>query len=102
MKLKKDDEVVVTTGKYKGKKGTIVKAFPKLQKVLVSGVNVAKRHQKPGMAGAGGIVDKELPLHVSNVAFFDSKAGKASRVGYKRLKDGTKVRFAKASGEQID
>jgi large subunit ribosomal protein L24 len=101
MKLKKDDPVVVLTGKYKGKQGTIIKALPKESKVLVGGVNVVKRHQRAGAGGAAGIVEKELPIHVSNVAYFDAKAGKASRVGYKRLEDGTKVRVLKASGEQL-
>jgi large subunit ribosomal protein L24 len=101
MKLKKDDPVIVLSGKYKGKQGTIVKALPKENKVMVGGVNVVKRHQKAGAAGAAGIVEKELPIHVSNVAYYDAKAKKASRVGYKRLDDGTKVRVLKASGEQI-
>lgn len=101
MKIRKDDEVIVIAGKYKGRKGTVLKAFPKESRVLVSGVNVVKRHQKPGMAGPGGVVEKELPIHVSNVAIFDSKNQKASRVGYKRLDDGTKVRVSKASGEQL-
>jgi large subunit ribosomal protein L24 len=101
MKLKKDDPVVVLSGKYKGKQGTIVKSLPKDNKVVVGGVNVVKRHQKAGAGGAEGIVEKELPIHVSNVAYFDAKSGKASRVGYKRLEDGTKVRVLKASGEQL-
>ncbi len=102
MKIKKDDQVIVLTGKYKGKKGTVTKAFPRDQKVIVSGVNVAKRHQKPGAEGAGGIVEKELPIHVSNVAAIDPKEDKACRVGYKIEKDGTKARISRRSGEQLD
>lgn len=102
MKIKRDDQVVVLTGKYKGKKGSVLKAFPKEQKVVVSGVNVAKRHQKPGQDGVGGIVEKELPIHVSNVGIIDPKEDKASRVGYKIEKDGTKLRVSRRSGELLD
>ena len=101
MKIKKNDPVIILSGKYKGKQGMIVKAFPKDNKVIVSGVNVAKRHQKASAAGVGGVVEKELPIHVSNVAYFDAKAGKAIKVAYRFLEDGTKARISKQSGEQL-
>jgi len=101
-KLKKGDEVVVITGKDKGKRGAIAKVDG--DRVVIDGVNVAKKHQKPNPnAGvAGGIVDKEMPLHISNVAVFNSASGKADRVGSKRLDDGRKVRVFKSNGEVID
>ena len=102
LKLKKGDKVVVTTGKDKGKTGEITTVFPKENKVIVAGVNVAKRHTKPSQESAGGIVSKEMPIHVSNVALVDPKTGKATRVGYKVEKDGRKVRVAKKSGEVVD
>lgn len=102
MKLKKGDEVIVIAGKDRGKKGNIVKVLPAESRVIVGGVNKAKRHEKPSRTGAGGITEKELPLHVSNVMLVDPKTNKATRVGYKKLTDGTKVRFAKRSGEVIN
>jgi len=102
LKIKKDDEVIVITGKDKGKKGTVLKVLPKDSRVLVSGVNLVKKHQKPGMNGAGGIVSQEASLHISNVALVDPKEGKPSRVGYKILKDGSKARVAKRSGEVVN
>lgn len=102
LKIKKGDTVVVTTGRDAGKKGSVLKVLPKENRVVVQGVNVVKRHSKPSMAGPGGIQEKEASIHVSNVAIADPKTGKPSRVGYKILKDGTKVRVAKASGEVID
>lgn len=102
MKIKKGDEVVVITGRDAGKKGSVLKVLPKENRVVVAGVNVAKRHSKPSMAGPGGIQEKELSIHASNVAVVDPKSGKPSKVGYKELKDGTKVRVAKRSGEVID
>lgn len=102
LKIKKDDEVIVITGKDKGKKGTVLKVLPKESRVIVSGVNLAKKHQKPGLAGPGGIVSKEASLHISNVALVDPKEGKATRVGYKILKDGSKARVAKRSGEVVN
>jgi len=102
MKIKKGDKVIVITGKDKGKTGEVTKAMPKEGKVLVSGVNMVKRHTKPSQENAGGIVSKELPIHVSNVAIVDPSSGKATRIGKKLTKDGRKVRFAKRSGEVID
>lgn len=102
MKIKKGDEIIVLTGKDKGKKGTISSVFPKENRVVVAGINVAKRHTKPSAAGAGGIVNKELSIHASNVALVDPKSGKPTRVGYKTLSDGKKVRVAKRSGETLN
>ena len=102
LKLKKGDKVIVTTGKDKGKTGEITTVFPKENKVIVGGVNMVKRHTKPSQVSAGGIVSKEMPIHVSNVALVDPKTGKATRVGYKVEKDGHKVRVAKKSGEVVD
>jgi len=102
MKLKKGDKVVITTGKDKGKTGEITTVLPKENKVIVAGINVAKRHTKPTQESAGGIVSKEMPIHVSNVAYIDPKDGKATRIGYKVEKGGRKVRVAKRSGEVVD
>jgi len=102
MKIKKGDTVIVTTGKDKGKKGEVLKAIPEKSRVIVQGVNVVKKHQKPTQFSAGGIQEKELSIHVSNVALADPKNDKPSRVGYKVLKTGKKVRFSKSSGETID
>ena len=102
LKLKKGDKVIVTTGKDKGKTGEITTVFPKENKVIVGGINVVKRHTKPSQESAGGIISKEMPIHVSNVALVDPKTGKATRVGYKVEKDGHKVRVAKKSGEVVD
>lgn len=101
MKIKKGDQVIVITGRDKGKTGEVTKAMPKENKVLVSGINLAKRHTKPTQENAGGIISKEMPIHVSNVALIDPKSGKATRIGFKVEKDGTKVRVAKKSGEVI-
>ena len=102
LKLKKGDKVIVTTGKDKGKTGEITTVFPKEGRVVVAGVNMVKRHTKPSQESAGGIISKEMPIHVSNVALVDPKTGKATRVGYKVEKDGRKVRVAKKSGEVVD
>jgi large subunit ribosomal protein L24 len=101
-KVKKGDRVVVLSGKDKGKTGEILKMVTDSQRVLVQGVNMAKRHTAPSQAGAGGIVEKEASVHVSNIALIDPKDDKATRVGYKSLEDGRKVRYAKKSGEIID
>ena len=102
LKLKKGDKVIVTTGKDKGKTGEITTVFPKENKVIVGGINMVKRHTKPSQVSAGGIISKEMPIHVSNVALVDPKTGKATRIGYKVEKDGHKVRVAKKSGEVVD
>ena len=101
-KIKKGDRVVVTTGRDKGKKGEVLKIFPKEESALVQGVHVVKRHQRQTQTQQGGIVNKESPIHLSNLAHVDPKSGKATRVGFKTLNDGRKVRFAKKSGEVID
>ncbi len=100
-KLKKGDKVVVLSGDDKGKTGEIVKSMPKEGKVVVQGVNLVKRHTKPSQTSAGGIVTKEAPIHISNVALVDGSTGKATKVGYKQ-EDGRKVRFARKSGEVIE
>ena len=101
-KIRKGDRVIVTTGRDKGKKGEVMKIFPKENRALVSGVNTVKRHQKPSQRQQGGIVNKELPVQLSNLAHVDPKSGEATRVGWKILTDGRRVRFAKKSGEVID
>ena len=100
--VKKGDKVVVLAGKDKGRAGEVLSVLRKDRRVLVSGVNMVKRHTKQSQAEQGGIVEKEAAIHISNVALQDPKDGKASRVGYKTLDDGRKVRFAKRSGEVID
>ena len=101
LKIKKGDQVIVLSGDDKGKTGEVVKALPQEGKVVVQGINLVKRHQKPSQTNPGGIVTKEAPLHVSNVALVDAKSGKATKVGYKEF-NGKKVRVARKSGEVID
>lgn len=102
MKIKKGDKVVVIAGKDKGKTGEVLKALPAKSRVIVQGVNVVKKHNRPTQVSAGGIEEKELSIHVSNVALADPKTDKPTRVGYKDLKGGKKVRVAKKSGETIE
>ncbi|XVN41300.1 MAG: 50S ribosomal protein L24 [Rickettsia endosymbiont of Argas persicus] len=101
LKVKKGDEVVVITGKYKGKKGKILKVLPVENKIIVSGVNLVKKHTKPTQTSEGGIITKELPIHISNVAHIDPKTGNPTKVAFKFLENGSKVRIAKKSGEII-
>ena len=101
-KIKKGDKVAVLSGKDKGKVGEILKMIPSSQRAIVQGVNMVKRHTAPSQAGAGGIVEKEATIHVSNIALLDPKDDKPVRIGYKKLDDGRKVRYAKRSGEVID
>ena len=101
-KIKKGDKVVVLTGRDKGRTGEVVEVRPKEERALVRGVNVVKRHQRQTMNQEGGIISKEAPVHLSNLAFADPKDGKPTRVGFRILDDGRKVRFAKRSGELID
>ena len=102
-KIKKGDRVIVLTGKDKGRTGEVIRAIPTENRVVVSGVNVAVRHQKPTQAEPqGGIKRIEASIHVSNVAHVDPRDGKATRVGFKTDSKGRKVRVAKRSGEQID
>ncbi|MBV9043877.1 MAG: 50S ribosomal protein L24 [Alphaproteobacteria bacterium] len=100
-KIRKDDNVIVTAGRDKGKKGKVIKVLDETR-ALVSGVNVVKRHQKQTQRAQGGIVSKEAPIHLSNLSHVDPKDGTATRIGWKELNDGRKVRFAKKSGEVID
>jgi large subunit ribosomal protein L24 len=101
LKIKKGDKVVVIAGRDKGKQGDVLSVSPAENRVVVSGVNVVKRHTKAQGANEGGIISKSLSIHVSNVALRDPKDGKPTRVGYKMVND-KKVRFAKRSGEQIN
>ena len=101
-RVKKGDRVVVTTGRDKGKTGEVLKVLPKEDRVLVQGVNLIKRHTRPTQTQQGGIVEREAPLHLSNVMLADPKSGEPTRVGFKVLDDGRKVRVAKRSGEVID
>ena len=101
-KVRKGDRVVVTTGRDKGKKGEVLRVYPDEGRVLVAGINVVKKHQKQTQREQGGIVTKETPIHVSNVAHIDPKSGEPTRVGFKMLADRRKVRVAKKSGESID
>jgi len=100
-KIKKGDTVKVLNGRDKGKTGQVTRMFPKEDRVLIEGVNVVWRHQRPSRQAQGGIVKKNAPIHISNVALVDSKSGKATRVGFK-IEDGKKVRVARKSGEVID
>ena len=101
MKIRKGDRVLVLAGKDKGKEGTVKRAMPKDDKVVVEGINVAKRHRKPTKAmEQGGIIDIEMPIHVSNVALVDPD-GKPTRVGYRVEADGTKTRVSKRTGAEL-
>jgi large subunit ribosomal protein L24 len=101
-KIRKGDKVVVITGRDKGKTGEVLRVLREESRVLVQGINMVKRHMKPSPANPGGIVDKEAPLHISNVAHVDPKTQKPTRVGFKVLEGGRKVRIARRSGEAID
>jgi large subunit ribosomal protein L24 len=100
--IRKGDNVVILSGSDKGKKGSVIKVFPKEERALVQGVNLVKRHQRQTQSQQAGIVTKEAPIHLSNLAHVDPKSGKATRIGMKKLGDGRMVRFAKKSGETID
>ncbi|MFF2484077.1 50S ribosomal protein L24 [Paenibacillus sp. NPDC058071] len=101
--VKKDDTVIVISGKDKGKKGRVIAAYPRENRVLVEGVNLVKKHARPSQANPqGGILEQEAPIHASNVMHIDPKSGKVTRIGYKVLDNGKKVRIAKRSGEVID
>lgn len=102
LKIKKGDKVVVITGKDKGKDGQVLTVFPRLSKLVVSGINLVKKHNKPSRDSEGGIVSKEMPIHISNVAILDPKLNKPTKIGLKINEDGSKVRFAKASNEVLD
>ncbi len=103
-KIRKGDDVIVLTGKDKGKRGTVVRVIAEDDRVVVENVNMVKKHQKPNpsMNVPGGIIEKEMPIHISNVALFNPATGKADRVGFKVLEDGRKVRVFKSNGEVLD
>ncbi|HEY2331773.1 MAG TPA: 50S ribosomal protein L24 [Acidimicrobiales bacterium] len=102
LKIRKGDRVRVLTGKDRGKEGTVLRAYPKDAKVIVSGVNVAKRHRKPTSATSpGGIIDKDMPIDISNVAVIDPQDGKPTRIGYRIDADGTKVRVSRRTGAEL-
>jgi large subunit ribosomal protein L24 len=102
-KIKKGDQVVVVTGRDKGKRGAVLRVFAD-DRVLVESVNMVKRHTRPNPNRnvTGGIMDKEAPIHISNVALYNSVSGKGERVGFRQLEDGRKVRYFKRSGEVAD
>ena len=101
-KIKKGDKVVVLAGRDKGKVSEVISVAPKDEKAIVRGVNMVKRHTRQSQTTEGGIISKESTIHLSNLAIADPKTGKPTRVGFKTLEDGRKVRFAKASGDLID
>jgi len=102
LKVKKGDTVVVISGRDKGKRGEVLRVFPDENRVIVQGVHVARRHTKQSFGEPGGIIDKELTIHVSNVSHVDPRSGTPTRIGYRILDDGRKVRVARRSGEVID
>jgi large subunit ribosomal protein L24 len=102
LKIRKGDKVVVLTGRDKGKEGEVLRILADESRVVVQGVNMVKRHTRPLPGEPGGIVEKEAAIHMSNVAHKDPKSGKPTRVGFKLLADGKKVRVARASGEVLD
>ncbi len=101
-KIKKGDNVVVLAGKDKGRSGEVIRMMPKDDKAVVRGINMVKRHQRQSQTQQAGIVSKEAPIHLSNIALADPKDGKPTRIGFKVGKDGKKVRVAKRSGVEID
>ena len=102
LKIRKGDRVKIIAGRSKGKIGDVLRVLPSEDRVVVAGVNVVKRHTKPGRTEQGGIIEREAAIHVSNVALLDPKSDKPTKVGFKFLEDGRKVRIARASGETID
>ena len=98
-KYKKGDEVIVKVGKDKGKIGKISKVITSNEKVIITGVNISKKHQKPSQDSKGGIVDKEMPIHISNILAYDAKSKKSSKVGFK-IEEGKKIRILKLTGEK--
>jgi large subunit ribosomal protein L24 len=103
-KIKKGDEVIITTGKDKGRRGTVLRVLPDVDRLLVESINVVKRHTKgdPNKGVAGGILEKEMPIHISNVMLFNSATSKGDRVGIRTLEDGRKVRYFKSNNEVMD
>jgi len=101
-RIRKDDDVIVLSGRERGKRGKVLRIYSGDDRALVQGVNMVKRHTRPSPGQPGGIVEKEAPLHISNLAHVDPKGNGPTRVGFKVLEDGRKVRYAKKSGEVID
>ena len=101
-RIRKGDRVVVTTGRDKGKTGEVTEVRTSQNRVVVQGVNMVKRHQRQTQTAPGGIIEREAAIHASNVMHVDPKSGEPTKIGFKTLDDGRKVRFAKRSGEQID
>ena len=101
-KIRKGDKVAVISGRDKGKRGEVLRVLPSEGRAVVQGVNTVTRHTRPSMKNQGGLVKAEAPVHISNLMLIDPVSDKPTRVGFKRLEDGTKVRVARASGEQID
>jgi large subunit ribosomal protein L24 len=101
-RIRKGDKVVVITGRDKGRSGEVIRVMPKENRALVRGVNMVMRHQRQSTTQEGGIIRKEAPIHLSNIALADPASGKPTKVGFKNLADGRKVRFAKSSGETIN
>jgi large subunit ribosomal protein L24 len=101
-KIKKGDKVVVLTGRSKGRSGEVIRVIPDENRAVVRGVNIVRRHQRQTASQEGGVISKEAPIDLSNIAIADPKDGKPTRVGFKVLDGGKKVRIAKRSGEQID
>ena len=101
-RIRKGDQVSVLAGRDKGKRGEVLRVIPADSRVVVQGVNVVKRHRKPTQMSAGGIEEIEAPIHVSNVAHIDPDSDKPTRIGFKTLEDGKKVRFSKRSGDVLD
>jgi large subunit ribosomal protein L24 len=102
LKIKKGDKVIVITGRDRGKQGEVLRVLREESRVVVQGVHIVKRHTRQSAGNPGGIIEKEAAIHVSNVAHIDPKSGKATKVGFKTLTDGRKVRVARRSGETID
>jgi large subunit ribosomal protein L24 len=102
LKIKKGDRVIVIAGRDKGRTGNVVKVLPKDNRAVVQGINQSRRHTRQTAAQEGGIISKDMPIQISNIAHVDPKDGKPTRVGFKILEDGRKVRMAKRSGEVID
>jgi len=103
-KIRKGDEVVILTGRNKGQRGNVLSVDTSRDRVVVEGVNVVKRHTRPNPQRgiSGGIIEKEMPIHVSNVALFNSVTGRGDRIGVKKLEDGRKVRIFRSTGEVVD
>ncbi len=102
-RIKKGDQVVVITGRQKGDRGEVLQVIPAEERAVVRGVHLVKRHQKPrGMGQPGGIVEREAPIHLSNLKLIDPKTGRPTKVGFRLLENGTKARVAKATGELIE